>query len=97
MWTHKGSPSRGKDKKRMKTRGFPSIVSNSKVVETGKEFGWPFWRWNRGDKPYDYLTPSSWLKNTYGGMKIINMVYMHQKGYIKYLNVKKKVQPDVII
>ena len=90
MWTHKGSPSRGKDKKRMKTRGFPSIVSNSKVVETGKEFGWPFWRWNRGDKPYDYLTPSSWLKNTYGGM--INNKYgvYASKRLYKVSECKKK-------
>ena len=81
---------RGKDKKRMETRGFPSIVSNSKVVETGKEFGWPFWRWNRGDKPYDYLTPSSWLKNTYGGMKANKYGYYASKRLYKVSECKKK-------
>lgn len=90
MWTHKGRPGGGKDKKRFKTRGFPSIVSDSRVVKTGKEFGWPLWRWSRGDKQRDYLTPSSWLKNTYGGMIINKYGGYASKRLYKVSECKKK-------
>ena len=90
MWTHKGSPGGGKDKKRFKTRGFPSIVSDSRVVRIGKEFGWPAWYWNRGEKSWDYMTPSTWLKNTYGGYKNNRFGHYSKKRLYKVSECKKK-------
>lgn len=90
MWTHKGRPGGGKDKKRFKTRGLPSIVSDSRVVQTGKEFGWPWWSWNRGDKRSDYMTPSNWLRKTYGGMKNNKFGNYSKKRLYKVSECKKK-------
>lgn len=64
IWDKKKTGRGTKDKIRFKTRGLPSESSDKKILSTGNEFGWPYWKWNRhwsDNKVWDYVNPTTWL------------------------------------
>ena len=67
LWDYKGKRNEGnrKPKRRIKTRGMPGHVRDKRVKDSGEDFGWPYWKWERhynDSKQWDYITPSTWLK-----------------------------------